>query len=48
MGLNRNLITSLVETIGSLSVVIGVGMFSIPAALIVGGILLMLAGAANA
>lgn len=48
MGLNRSLITSLVETIGSLSVVIGVGMFSIPAALIVGGILLMLAGAANA
>jgi hypothetical protein len=47
MELNRSLFTTVVEIIGSVSVVVGVGMFSIPAAFIVGGVLLVLAGAAN-
>lgn len=47
MELNRSLISTVVEIIGSVSLVIGVGMVYIPAAFIVAGILLVLAGAAN-
>lgn len=47
MELNRSLIGTAIEAIGSVSVVIGVGMIYIPAAFIVAGVLLVLAGAAN-
>jgi hypothetical protein len=47
MELNRTRLATAAEIIGSVSVVIGVGMFSIPAALVVGGALLVLAGVAN-
>jgi hypothetical protein len=47
MELNRSLISTVVEIIGSVSLVIGVGMVYIPAAFIVAGVLLVLAGAAN-
>jgi len=45
--MNRSLISTVVEIIGSVSLVIGVGMVFIPAAFIVAGVLLVLAGAAN-
>ena len=45
--MNRSLISTVVEIIGSVSLVIGVGMVFIPAAFIVAGVLLVLVGAAN-
>ena len=47
MGLTRTQIGTVLEAIGSVSLVIGVGMVFIPAAFIVAGVLLVLAGAAN-
>lgn len=47
MGMNRNLFGTIIEAIGSVSIVIGVGMVYVPAAFIVTGVLLVLAGAAN-
>lgn len=47
MGLTRTQIGTLLEVIGSVSLVIGVGLVFIPAAFIVAGVLLVLAGAAN-
>lgn len=47
MGLNRIRIGALIEAVGGVSLVIGIGMVYIPAAFIVAGVLLVLAGAAN-
>lgn len=46
MGMNRSVFSTFVELIGIGSLVIGVGLLSIPVALIVGGSLLVLLGAA--
>jgi hypothetical protein len=46
MGMNRSVFSTLVELIGIGSLVIGIGMLSIPVAMIVGGSLLVLLGAA--
>lgn len=48
MGLNRDTLTTALELIGSVSIVIGVSMFSIPAGFIVGGILFVTIGALSA
>ena len=45
MGLTRTALSTVIELIGVTSLVIGVSLFSIPAALIVGGVLLVLLGA---
>jgi hypothetical protein len=45
MGMNRTAFSTVVELIGISSLVIGVGLLSIPVALIVGGSLLVLLGA---
>lgn len=47
MGLTKPPFGTLLELIGSVSLVIGVGMVFVPAAFIVAGVLLVLAGAAN-
>ena len=46
MGMNRSTFSTLLELIGISSLVIGVSLVSIPAALIVGGALVVLVGAA--
>lgn len=45
MELNRSVFSTVVEMIGISSLVVGVGLLSIPVALIVGGTLLVLLGA---
>lgn len=47
MGLKRTQIGTALEAIGIISLVIGAGMVFIPAAFIVAGVFLVLAGAAN-
>lgn len=42
--LNRTTLTSALEAVGGILVVIGIGTFSIPVSLIVFGVLLILAG----
>jgi len=47
MGLDRTQIGTALEAVGIISLVIGAALLSIPAAFIVAGIMLVLAGAAN-
>jgi amino acid permease len=46
MGLDKSRIGDILEVIGSVSLTIGAGMVYLPAAFIVAGVLLVLAGAA--